>query len=191
MVVRFLQNSSGMATYSDRTPRGVTLIEMLIVIVMIGILAGIASSRLDWVRYRADSVVRGLIGDLSQAQRTAVSLQMDVRVSVIGNDRIRIHEDANNNAAIDTGERVLYSVLDDGFRLGKGAMAGLPAPAEPTELTALVYRRDGSASRSGSLYISSPRPDPACKWCRGLAVTRVTGRVEGYSFATGTWVRNH
>ena len=177
-------------TPRPRTSRaGLTLTEMLIVVSVIGILAAITGSRLDWTRYRADSAVRGLGAQLSAAQRTAVSLQNDVRVTVPSADRVRIHEDANNNGVEDSGERITQLVLEDGFRIGQGAMAALPTPADPAELTAFVFRRDGTSSRGGSLYVSSPRDDAACKWCRAVTISRATGRVVTYSHARGTWVR--
>jgi type II secretory pathway pseudopilin PulG len=164
---------------------------MLVVVTLIGILAGIAGSRLDWTRYRADSVIRGLGAQLSAAQRTAVSLQNDVRVTVPSPDRLRIHEDANNNGVENNGERITMLVLEDGFRLGQDAMTDLPTPADATELTAFVFRRDGTSSRSGSLYVSSPRDDPTCHWCRAVTIARATGRVVTYSHARGTWVRGN
>jgi prepilin-type N-terminal cleavage/methylation domain-containing protein len=170
---------------------GITLTEMLIVVTMIGILAAITGSRLDWTRYRADSAARGLSAQLTAAQRTAVSLQNDVRISVPSSDRLRIHEDVNNNGVEDSGERITHHVLDDGFRLGQFAMAPLPVPADPTELTSFVFRRDGTSSRGGSLYVSSPRDDPTCKWCRAVSIARATGRAVSYSHARGTWTRGN
>ena len=164
---------------------------MLIVVTMIGILAAITGSRLDWTRYRADSTVRGVMAQLSAAQRTAVSLQNDVRVSVSASNRIRIHEDVNNNGTEDGTERITHLVLDDGFAIGQGAMADLPSPADATELTTFVFRRDGTSSRGGSLYLSSPRDDAACKWCRAVTISRATGRVVSYSHARGAWVRSN
>ena len=170
--------------------RGVTLIEMLVVVVMIGILAGIVASKLDWGRYRADSEGRGLLAALSQAQRTAVSLQTDLRVTVIdGGSRLQIHEDANNNASIDSGERVTFAVMNHEYRIGRGSMAALPAPAEPGELDALVFRRDGTASRSGAFYVRPPAAGDACKYCRAVSIQRATGRTVSWSHATGSWVR--
>jgi Tfp pilus assembly protein FimT len=163
---------------------------MLVVVVMIGILAGITASKLDWGRYRADSTARGLLAALSQAQRTAVSLQTDVRVTVTGSGGgIQIHEDANNNAAADVGERVTTHDLDNDYRIGKRAMSALPAPAEPDELTALVFRRDGSASLSGSMYVGPPVLGDNCKYCRAVSIQRATGRTVSWSHASGTWVR--
>jgi type II secretory pathway pseudopilin PulG len=164
---------------------------MLIVIVLIGILAGITATRLDWVRYRADSVARGVMAELSQAQRTAVSLQTDVRVATTATDRIRIHEDANNNGAMDSGERITYLVVEEGFTIGRGSMAALPAPASGTELTALIFRRDGTASTSGAFYLRGPASDASCHYCRAVEVTRATGRVVIYSLATGAWTRGN
>jgi type II secretory pathway pseudopilin PulG len=164
---------------------------MLIVVTLIGILAAIAGSRLDWTRYRADGVIRGLGAQLSAAQRTAVSLQNDVRVTVPSPNRLRFHEDANNNGVENSGERITQLVLEDGFVLGQDAMSGLPFPADPAELTTFVFRRDGTSSRSGSLYVSSPRDDPACRYCRAVAIARATGRVVTYSHARGTWVRGN
>jgi prepilin-type N-terminal cleavage/methylation domain-containing protein len=182
-----LDTPSGRATLR----RGITLIEMLVVIVLIGILAGITVSRLDSTRYRADAVARGLMGDLSQAQRTAVTVQNDVRVTQVSPTRLSIHEDRNNNGAVDGGERVLFSNLDHGFQLGRGGMAALPAPAAATELTTVTFRRDGTASASGAFYLRSPGPDPLCRYCRAIELTRATGRAVYYSLATQAWVRGN
>ncbi len=172
--------------------RGITLIEMMIVIVIIGILAGITVSRLDWGGYRAQSVGRGLMSDLSQAQRTAVSLQTDVRVSQPSNTRLMIHEDANNNASVDNGERVTYSVLETGYGFGLGTGASvLASPAAGTELSSIIFRRDGTASTSGTFYVHGPAADSTCKYCRAVEITRATGRAVIYSHATGAWVRGN
>lgn len=178
----------------QRRVAGITLIEMLVVVILIGILAGIAASKLDFVRYRADSIGRGVLSDISAAQRTAVSLQTDVRITMDGSaTRLQIHEDANNNGVIDGSERVTYSALENGFKLGKGTMTGTPAPADPTDLSGvtLVFRRDGTASVGGTYYISSPVDDPTCRYCRAVSVARATGRTAAYSFATGAWVRGN
>lgn len=176
---------------APRTRRaGITLMEMLVVLVIVGILAGITASRLDWARYRADSVARGLLADLSQAQRTAISLQADVRVTLLSPSRLRIHEDADNNGTIDTGERVLFTVPDHGYTIEQGTMPMLPAPAAGTAITTtVVFRRDGTASSSGTFYLRSPQADPTCRYCRAVEVTRATGRVNYFSLATQTWVR--
>jgi prepilin-type N-terminal cleavage/methylation domain-containing protein len=172
---------------------GFSLIEMLIVIIMIGLLAGMAASRLDWNRYRADSHARGILAILNVAQRTAVSLQNDVRVTVPTATALRIHEDTDNDGVIDGSERVVYHQIQDGFKLGKGSMSSTPSPADPTDLAPLtiVFRRDGTASRSGTYYLSATQPDATCKYCRAVAVARATGRTVYYSRATGTWVRGN
>lgn len=172
---------------------GFSLIEMLIVIIMIGILAGIAASRLDWNKYRADSIARGVLAAVSTAQRTAVSLQNDVRITTLSGDRLRIHEDTDNDGTIDGGERVTYATLEYNYRLGKGSVSNVPAPADPTDLSTvtLVFRRDGTASRSGTFYIRAGSTDTACKYCRAVSVARATGRTVYYSRATGAWVRGN
>lgn len=169
--------------------RGVTLLEMMIVLVMVGILSSIAASRLDWTKYRADSVARGVLAELANAQRLAVSLQANVRVTIPDNTRMQIHEDLDDDGGVDSGERVRNIPLDNAFTYSKGTAGDTPTPADPTALTTLVFRRDGSANRSGTFYLAGPGSDPACKHCRAIAVTRTTGRVVLYSYATGAWVR--
>jgi prepilin-type N-terminal cleavage/methylation domain-containing protein len=171
--------------------RGITLFELMIVIVMIGILSGIAASRLDWTRYRADSVARGLAAEMGGAQRLAVSLQENVRVTVLDSSRVQIHEDADDDGAVGSGERVRMIQLADGFSIGQGSAADIPAPSDPTVLAAILFRRDGTADRSGTFYVQGPGDDPACRHCRAIAVTRATGRLVTFSYATGTWVRGN
>ena len=174
-------------TEASHRNRGVTLIELLIVIVLIGILSGIAASRLDWTKYRADAVSRGVMADLSLAQRRAVSLQENVRIIIPDSARLQVHEDANDDNAIESGERVVTYPLDHDFIFAQGSAPDLSLADDPTALTALTFRRDGSANRSGTFYISGPGYDPTCKHCRAVAVSRATGRVTWYSYATGAW----
>lgn len=169
--------------------RGVTLLELLITIVMIGILSGIAASKLNWTRYRADAVARGVMSELSAAQRLAVSLQANVRVTLPATGRMQIHEDADNDGNVDSGERVRQLPLDHSFVFAKSTASDTPSPADATTLSTLVFRRDGSANRGGTFYISGPGSDPSCKNCRALAIARATGRIVYYSNASGSWKR--
>ncbi len=165
---------------------GMTLVELLIVVIIIGILSGITASRLDWGRYRADSVSRGVVAELVVAQRLAVTLQANVRVTV-ETSRLVIHEDANNDNLVNNDERVRSAPLEYDYTFDKSTAADLPSPAEPGVITSVVFRRDGSASRSGTVYLSGPGSDDACRHCRAVSITRATGRVTWYSYATGTW----
>lgn len=174
----------------DRRYRGITLIEMLITVTLIGILSGIAASRLDWGRYRADAVSRGLMAELSTAQRLAVSLQTEVRVTQPTPDRLLVHEDANNDGAVGGTERVRTVYFDDGYLLQNTGVPAVPSPSDATQLTAVVFRRDGSSSRSGTFYLRHPG-DPACKRCRAVSVTRATGRLVWYSYSQGAWRRGN
>jgi prepilin-type N-terminal cleavage/methylation domain-containing protein len=176
------------AHLTDR--RGFSLVEMLLVVVILGILTGITVARLDWTRYRADSVSRGVMTQLAQAHRLAVSLQMDVRVTAEPG-RLVIHEDADNNGVVSGSERVVVEALEHGFQFARNGAGAIPAPDDPTELSTLVFRRDGSASRGGTFYLASGLTDGDCSYCRAVAVSRATGRTVWYTLAGGAWRRGN
>lgn len=145
--------STGAPCRSGR--HGVTLIELLIVIVMIGILSGIAASRLDWQRYRTDAIAREVITEVSKAQRLAVTLQANVRFVVIDPQRIQIHEDVDNNGAVGSGERVRTVVLDEPARLTKGRPPTYPAP--PTRPSFPPSFSGATGRLPGAVRSTSPR----------------------------------
>lgn len=170
---------------------GITLIELLVVIVMIGILSGIAGSRLDWQAYRTDATAREVLTEVSKAQRLAVTLQANVRFVVANPQTIQIHEDVDNNGAVGAGERVRTVAIGDGAQVAKGTSPDVPGPSDPAEVTVLIFRRDGSASRGGTFYLTSAIPDATCKRCRAVSVVRATGRATLYSRSTGVWRRSN
>jgi hypothetical protein len=165
---------------------------MMLVLVIMGILTGIATTRLDWNGYRADSISRVVLGEISQAHRLAISLQNDVRITAQAT-RLLIHEDTDNNGTVNGAERVTVAALEHGFRFARNGAAPVPAPDDPTELSAVVFRRDGSASRGGSFYLAAPvtAADSSCKYCRAVAVSRATGRGVWYTLSSGTWRRGN
>jgi prepilin-type N-terminal cleavage/methylation domain-containing protein len=168
---------------------GVTLLEMLLVIVMIGILSAIAMTRLDWTRYRADAAGRGVMAEVATAQRLALSLQSNIVITFPDTTKMMILEDANNDGVAGGGERVRYVTLDNNFSFGQASAPNVPSPEDPTALSTLTFHRDGSGNRSGTFYIHGPGADSSCAHCRAVSVTRATGRVVWYSYATGTWKR--
>lgn len=187
--IRLEATAAPMHRNGGRARDGVTLLEMMIALVMVGILTGIAASRLDWVKYRADSTARGVLTDLANAQRLAVSLQANIRVSIPDPARMLILEDLDDDGSAGVSERVRSLPLDNGFTYAKGNGGDTPSPTDATELSVLTFRRDGSANRSGTFYLSGPGADSTCHHCRAVTVTRATGRVVLYSHATGSWKR--
>ena len=88
---------------------GITLLEVLTVMVVIGIVAAIGLPRLDYSRYRADAAVQVVRGTLQQSQRNAIQRQHDIIVSFdVPGRRVRVLEDLNNNRQRDGNERALW-----------------------------------------------------------------------------------
>ncbi len=174
------------------TRAGITLIEMLVVIVMIGILVAIAFPRLDSQRYRLDGDVRSVSMTLAYAQRLAVSLQHNVQVTVDkANHQLRAHEDKNNDGAYTADERVRVLQLEQGVNFERNGAPDVPSPVPQVELTAFQFMRDGSTDVGGMIFMSTDKAVAAgdLTHSRAVELIRATGRPTWYRFRGGVWVR--
>ena len=201
------RNPTGQVRQRTSSARsGMTLVELLIVVIIMGIVTGLAIPRMNIEGYKVSSAVRGVTATLSYAQRLAVSLQHDVRVSFdAANRRLRIHEDADNDGVMDVNERVTYTNLEDGVTFGRGGApaitytSGVAGPLTfnftQTQggLPVVVFRRDGTVSESGGFYLNTIKSiaEGTTRSVRAGEMIRSSGRVIWYSYATTAWVRGN
>ena len=180
---------------------GFTLIEVLAALVIVGILSALALPRIDLEAYKVNSAVRSTTSTLTYAQRLAVTLQHDIRVSFDStNARIRIHEDANNNGLMDGSERVTSLPLEGGVTLGRATAPAAPfGPAAvnftqtQAGLPVLVFRRDGTASENGGFYLTTKKSAVLSNPYRSRAgqIIRGSGRVIWQRYTPSGWVRGN
>lgn len=176
---------------------GFSLVELMMVIVIVGMLTGIALPHSGLASYQASSGARVVATTLSHAQRLAVSQQSDVRVGFdLANNQIRIHEDRNNDNVIDANERVVFTPLPEGVSFGRGPALARPIGDETVTFTrtqdglaVVVFHRDGTTSENGGIYLSTVSGLSLGRTAdvRAVEVARATGRASWFSFATGTW----
>ena len=178
---------------------GFTLIEILMVIVLIALVAAFGIPKLNFSGYRINGAVRGTTALIARAQRTAVTDQYNVNVLFdVPNNQIKIHEDANDDNAIQAGERVRVYPLGEGVVFGRNGAPVRFYAATPVSFTRtqngmpeIIFRRDGSASENGGFYITtttatkSNRPQDA----RSIEVIRATGRAEWYQYNGSSWIK--
>jgi type II secretory pathway pseudopilin PulG len=175
------------------------MVEIIMVIVLIGLVASFAVPKLNFSGYRINSAVRGMTALVARAQRQAVSDQFNVNFILdVPNNQVKLHEDANNDNAIQGAERVRVYPLGEGVVFGRN---GAPVRLYSTETVSftrtingmpeIIFRRDGSASENGGFYITtttalkSSRPQDA----RSIEVVRATGRAEWYQYNGSSWIK--
>jgi prepilin-type N-terminal cleavage/methylation domain-containing protein len=179
---------------------GFTLIEMLIVMVILGLVVAFAAPKIDMTRYRVESSMQGIGMTMLAAERQAITQQHDVILLFdVPNNKIRIHDDANNNGVIDAGERVRGVPLGDGIVFGRATAPARPMGAGPVTFTkvingfpALVFHRDGSASEAGGFYLTSVRAATSgahLEDSRSIELERATGRASWYKYGAPVWRR--
>jgi hypothetical protein len=177
-----------------------SMAELLAVLGIVGLTTAIVAPKIDLPHFGIEAGMRGVGTTLMAAQRDAVASQHDVIVSFDSTSRtLRIHSDADNDNVEDSGERIRVIGLDD--RVTFGRPTGVTARsfggaginfAQVNGRPAVIFRRNGSASESGGLYLTSiralrpgaNRPDDA----RAIEFERATGRAEWFRYR-GSWTR--
>lgn len=177
---------------------GFTLIEVLSTLVLLGILLALAIPRLDFGYYAVRGAANSASSVLVRAQRRAVQAQHDVVVSFDTiQARLRIHDDANNNGAVDAGEVVSWEPLEEGVQLKKGPVPALTNGTGAVTfqvvqdgMPGVVFYRNGAASEEGVFYLGPAHQDtlqPRGRDIRAGRIQRSTGRLQWYRFANGGW----
>lgn len=171
---------------APRRPPGYTLVELLTACALLGVLGAVAYPRLDTARLDADGAAHEVRVALQLAQRLAITQQATVVVGIdSATRRLRLLEDLNGNARSDAGERITWRALPThtAFATPPSRVAGGAAPGAIVQLAevvdglpSVVFRRDGSASAPGELYLTARRHGVR-EW-RAVQLVQATGRVE-------------
>jgi Tfp pilus assembly protein FimT len=174
---------------------------MLITVVVIGSIVAFVIPSIDPDRGRVEASMFSIGSTLMGAQREAVARQHDVLVTFDApGSRVVLDFDANNNGLQDPGERRRVVEVERQVvfaRAGAPARAFGPAPISfangPSGLPELVYHRNGSASQSGGLYVTSAKASAGASRriadTRAVEIVRATGRTEWWRYDGSAWRR--
>ncbi len=180
-----------------RNPRrAFTLIEIIMVMALIGIVAGWAITKVRAAGYRMDANIRMLQNTLIGAQQTAITRNVVVQVMFDANlHRVRILQDADDNGAVGGSEVVSYRALFDGARfltpdstLDGALPYFLTGPGkieiDPTH-RAIRIAPNGTLSGDVVVYIGTSTARKG--EMRALTIVGATARTAFWSRASGTW----
>jgi type II secretory pathway pseudopilin PulG len=183
-----------------RAERTNTIIELAVVLILVGIITGMAIPRLNYERYRADAAARVTRAVLQTSQRQAIMRQTNVLIVFwVSGRRMFIIEDANNSYSYDPGERIRVRPLEEGaqFVVPSAAVPGTTPSSYPVSgpnvatiwgLPAIAFLRDGASSTDLNVYICSARCLPENQ--RALVLTQASGRTEAWRFTGAIWKRS-
>ena len=171
------------------------MVELIIVLVMMAVIMRMALPKLNTGMYRADAAAQQVRSVFQTAQRTSLTRQFDVIVSVDTTTfGLRIAEDSSNDGIIQPGEWRFWRPTGEGNSfavppMGLNGTVSTPVVGSAlktvSNLPSIIFHRDGSTSSDGEVYVQSTykgRTD-----YRAITVTRATGRTELWRLSgTGT-----
>ena len=172
-----------------------TVIELLAVLVIIAIIVTFAFPKVNFTQFQVDAAARGVRSSLQNAERLAVTHQHNVVVSFdLGQDRVRLLEDTNDNSTADPLERATWFVIEDGVRFARPPVGLNGAAAGPVVggdvkmidgMPSIIFRRDGASNTDLELYLTSLRARPAD--FRAISVVQSTGRTDWFKYIDSSW----
>lgn len=188
----------GRAAPTSRFRYAFTLIEILIVIAIMGVMFGLALPKLNVGQYRADAAAQQVRAVFRIAQRTSLTRQCDVIVTIdTARGRLRIAADTNNNGTLESPETRNATWRAIGI---ENQFAVPPRGVEVTTVSkplvgsqlrlvdampSVVFHRDGSTSTEAELYLRSTNKGRTD--FRAITLARATGRSALFRLAgTGT-----
>jgi prepilin-type N-terminal cleavage/methylation domain-containing protein len=179
---------------ADRRRSAFTLIELLIVLTIAGIVTGMAIPKINISSYRSDAAAQQVRSVFTTAQRTSLTRQYDVIVSVdTVKGGLRIAEDRNNNGLIEPalGETKFWRPPGEGnrfsvppFSLANNAIKSSVIGSNlklVDNMPSILFHRDGSASTDAEIYVSSAYKNRIDY--RAITLIRSTGRADAYRLA--------
>lgn len=185
----------------QRSSRGFTFIEILMVLALTGIVAGFAVTRISFWGFRMDANIRLMQNVIIGAQQTAITKNVPVQVMFDANfHRVRILQDVNNSGTAEPSETVRYRPLADGAQFqappntidGVAAAymtgAGVVEMGNPLQLSIRIAP-NGSLSGDAVVYIGSPRRRD--EDFRALTIVGATARTGFWSRGGGAWRRRN
>ena len=176
---------------------GFSLPELLVVLGVLGLLAGIFTPRIDVAKFRQDTAVLEVSTALNVAQQKAVLRGHSMRVGLdTAQSRLVIHEDADNDRSVGPGEDVRVVELGEGVAFGLGGAAALNNVAfdfveSAAGIPTVSFARNGGASQEGTIYLTSLRAKQSGSFpedSRALTLERSTGHTTCYSHRSGSWL---
>jgi prepilin-type N-terminal cleavage/methylation domain-containing protein len=180
--------------------RGVTLPELMMVIVVVGILAALVLPKVKLDNAQVDTAARTIGMTLMAAQRDAASRQHNVIVVFDTSAHIvRAIWDENNNGKADANEKSRPFLIPERVVLGRpsgvaalgSASASIPVMNATSKGPALIVQRNGAVDRSVTLYLSTIRAmnGGTDKDTRAVVIARATGRPNWYAWTGTKWRR--
>ncbi len=180
---------------------GFSATELMLVITIMGIMSGIALTKVDIAKMEANSAVQVLSTSMVAAQREAITKQHDLILTFDAAQRtVRMVWDRDSDGIIDGNERVRAIPLDGriGFGLGGSTARSFGSNAINFDRDiggrpALIFHRNGSASGIGGFYLTSTRamanPVKYSSDTRAVEIVRATGRTEWHRWTGTAWKR--
>ena len=184
-----------------RRRSGFSLVEMVIVVVILGILAGVAIPRVSAGWNRAEASAQQIRGVFLTAQRTSLTRQYDVIVSFdTVKSLVRIGEDTDNNGVITAtnpaewkfwrsigdGRFMVPPVRADNATQGTSSLVGTFRLVDG--MPSIIFHRDGSASTDAEIYVGNTFKRQPTDW-RLVTLVRSTGRSDLFRLSGGkTWI---
>jgi prepilin-type N-terminal cleavage/methylation domain-containing protein len=181
---------------------GFSLVELVIVVLIMGVVAGMTIPRLDLSRNRVEAIAQQVRSVFQTSQRTSLVRQFDVIISFdTVRSELRIGEDKDNSHTIEPGEiRIwrptgqaegnIFSIPPKGLNGGTVTASIVGSSLKSLDgMPGIIFHRDGSASTDAEIYMSNS--SRGVVQYRLVTLTQSTGRTEMYRYSgkgpTGTW----